>query len=56
MFYLLSTKYQIPKYQILIMFLIAGGTGLGLFTAVSVARRRLTDTRDRLRLDRLAAA
>ena len=44
------------KYQILIMFLIAGGTGLGLFTAVSVARRRLTDTRDRLRLDRLAAA
>ena len=44
------------KYQILIMFLITGGTGLGLFTAVSVARRRLTDTRDRLRLDRLAAA
>jgi len=41
------------KYQILVIFLIAGGTGLGLFLAVYLARRRLTDSRYRLRLDRL---
>jgi len=44
------------KYQILIMFLIAGGTGLGLYTAVFLTARRLTDSRHRLRLDRLAAS
>lgn len=43
------------KYQILIMFLIAGGTGLGLVVAVLAGARRLTDGRQRLRLDRLAA-
>ncbi|NQV84977.1 MAG: iron export ABC transporter permease subunit FetB [Rhodospirillales bacterium] len=43
------------KYQILIIFLIAGGTGLGTFVAVIAASRRLTDERQRLRLDRLAA-
>ena len=42
------------KYQILIIFLIAGGTGLGTFVAVIFASRRLTDARQRLRLDRLA--
>jgi len=42
------------KYQILIIFLIAGGTGLGTFVAVIAASRRLTDERQRLRLDRLA--
>jgi putative ABC transport system permease protein len=41
------------KYQILIMFLIAGGTGLGTFTAVWLGSRRLFDERQRLRLDRL---
>ncbi len=41
------------KYQILIMFLIAGGTGLGLLAAVMLGARRLTDSRHRLRLDRL---
>lgn len=41
------------KYQIVIMFLIAGGTGLGSFAAVYLARHRLTDSRHRLRLDRL---
>lgn len=41
------------KYQILIMFLIGGGTGLGLFAAVIAGGRRLTDARHRLRLDRL---
>ncbi|SBT06364.1 conserved membrane hypothetical protein [Candidatus Accumulibacter aalborgensis] len=41
------------KYQILVMFLIAGGTGLGTVVAVSLAARRLFDERHRLRLDRL---
>lgn len=41
------------KYQILIMFLIAGGTALGLFSSILFARYRLTDGRHRLRLDRL---
>jgi putative ABC transport system permease protein len=44
------------KYQILIMFLIAGGTTLGAVAAVLGAARRLTDSRHRLRLDRLSAA
>lgn len=43
------------KYQILVMFLIAGGTGLGAVTAVLGGVYRLTDTRHRLRLDRLKA-
>ncbi len=43
------------KYQILIMFLIAGGTGFGALTAVLAAAARITDGRHRLRLDRLAA-
>jgi len=43
------------KYQILVMFLIAGGTGLGAVTAVLGGVYRLTDGRHRLRLDRLAA-
>lgn len=41
------------KYQILIMFLIAAGTGLGTMTAVWLGSRRLFDERQRLRLDRL---
>ncbi len=41
------------KYQILIMFLIAGGTGLGLVGAIWLGSRRLFDERQRLRLDRL---
>lgn len=43
------------KYQILIMFLIAGSTGLGVLLATFGAVHRLTDARDRLRLDRLSA-
>jgi UDP-glucose/iron transport system permease protein len=43
------------KYQILVMFLIAGGTGLGAVAAVLGGVYRLTDGRHRLRLDRLAA-
>jgi putative ABC transport system permease protein len=41
------------KYQILIMFLIASGTGLGTVAAVWIGSRRLFDERQRLRLDRL---
>ncbi len=41
------------KYQILIMFMIAGGTGLGTVFAVWFGSRRLFDARQRLRLDRL---
>ncbi|WP_295802846.1 iron export ABC transporter permease subunit FetB [uncultured Microbulbifer sp.] len=44
------------KYQILIMFTIAAGTGFGTFVAVSIAARRLFDGRERLRLDRLYPA
>ena len=44
------------KYQILVMFLIAGGTGLGAVAAVLGGVYRLTDGRHRLRLDRLIAA
>ena len=41
------------KYQILIMFLIAAGTGFGTLSAVWLGSRRLFDHRHRLRLDRL---
>ena len=41
------------RYQILIMFLIAGGTALGATAAVIGCGYRLTDHRHRLRLDRL---
>ena len=43
------------KYQLLIMFLIAGATGLGVLIAVLGGVWRLSDDRHRLRLDRLAA-
>jgi putative ABC transport system permease protein len=42
------------KYQILLMFLLSGGAGLAAVAVVFLAVRRLTDTRHRLRLDRLA--
>lgn len=42
------------KYQILVMFLIAGGADLGAVTAVLAGVHHLTDARHRLRLDRLA--
>ena len=41
------------KYQILIMFLIAAGTGLGKLVAVSIGSKQLFDERQRLCLDRL---
>ena len=43
------------KYQVLIMFLITTGTGLGTLAAILLTTRRLFDDRHRLRLERLAA-
>jgi putative ABC transport system permease protein len=42
------------KYQILLMFLLAGGSGLSAAIIAYLALRRLTDKRQRLRLDRLS--
>ena len=52
-----SPPMEAAKYQLLIMFLIVGGTGLGTVAAVWAGARRLFDERQRLRLrlDRLAA-
>ena len=41
------------KYQILIMFLINAGTGLGTMAAVTIGAKHLFDKRQRLCLDRL---
>jgi putative ABC transport system permease protein len=45
--------FEAAKYQIFILLLLAGGSTLGAIGAVEVALRRMTDERDRLRLDRL---
>lgn len=44
---------QAAKYQIMIMFLIAGGTAIAATLAVLLGIWRLTDARHRLRLERL---
>ena len=49
-----AAPVEAVKYQILIMFLIATGTGFGTMIAVWVGSRRLFDERQRLRLDRLS--
>jgi len=49
-----NPPHEAVKYQVLIMFLIAGGTGFGTFMAVWLGSRRLFDQRHRLRLDRLS--
>lgn len=41
------------KYQILLMFLLAGGSGIAAVAVALLVRGRLTDGRGRLRLDRL---
>ncbi len=41
------------KYQILLMFLLSGGSGLSAVAVAYLAAAHLTDDRDRLRLDRL---
>lgn len=49
-----SPPVEAVKYQILIMFLIAGGTGFGVLVALWVTAHRLFDERHRLRLERVA--
>ncbi|NCA69463.1 MAG: iron export ABC transporter permease subunit FetB [Sphingobacteriia bacterium] len=51
-----SPPMEAAKYQLLIMFLISAGTGLGAMAAVWIGSRRLFDERQRLRLDRLSGA
>jgi putative ABC transport system permease protein len=46
---------EAAKYQILLMFLLAGGSGLAAMAVVYLAAMRLTDDRQRLRLDRIAS-
>ncbi len=48
-----SPPMEAAKYQLLILFLIATGTGLGSMTAVLLGSKRLFDRRSRLRRDRL---
>ena len=48
-----SPPLEAAKYQILILLLVAAGTGFGTMGAMWVASRRLFDERQRLRLDRL---
>ena len=50
-----SPPLEAAKYQILIFFLIAAGTGFGAYGAVVLASKRLFDERQRLRLDRLGS-
>jgi putative ABC transport system permease protein len=42
------------RYQILLMFLLAGGSGISVTLAVYLAARSITDERHRLRLERLS--
>lgn len=49
-----SSPFDAVKYQILIMFLIAAGTGFGVVTAIWLISRRLFDDRQRLVLDCLS--
>jgi len=45
--------FEASKYQVMIIFMIAGGTGFGVLFSVFTASYRLFDQRGRLRLDRL---
>jgi UDP-glucose/iron transport system permease protein len=47
---------EAAKYQIMIMFVLTGASGLGAFAAAFGGVLLLTDSRHRLRLDRLGAA
>ena len=50
------SPFEAAKYQIFVLFLLAGATGLGAALAVISATWRITDARHRLRLDRIAQA
>jgi putative ABC transport system permease protein len=45
--------FEAAKYQIFILLLLAAASGFGAILGVEAAARRLTDQRDRLRMDRL---
>jgi putative ABC transport system permease protein len=47
--------FEAAQYQIVLMFLLSGGSGLAAVAVVYLAAARLTDERQRLRLDRLTA-
>jgi putative ABC transport system permease protein len=48
-----SPPMEAAKYQLMILFLIAAGTGLGSVAAVILGSRRLFDKRARLRRDHI---
>jgi len=48
-----SPPVEAVKYQIMVMFLIAGSTGLGSILSVKITALKLFDERHRLRLDHL---
>lgn len=50
-----SPPFEAVKYQILIMFMVASGTGFGIIASLKISTNRIFDERDRLRLDRLTA-
>lgn len=50
-----SPPVEAVKYQILIMFLITAGSGLGTLLAIWLTSNRMFDDRARLRLDRIKA-
>lgn len=49
------SPYEAAKYQVFVLFLVAGATGFGAALTVIAASRRVTDQRHRLRLDRVVA-
>lgn len=51
-----SVPTEAVKYQLMIMFLISAGTGLGVVGSLWLTRQRLFDERQRLRLDRLSSS
>jgi putative ABC transport system permease protein len=48
-----SEPVEAVKYQILIMFLVTAGTGFGVVSVLHLISKRLFDSRERLRFDRL---
>lgn len=48
-----SPPVEAVKYQILVMFLITAGTGFGVLTVLHLISRRMFDSRERLRFDKL---
>ncbi len=49
-----AAPIEAVKYQILILFLIAGGTALGVMSSVSISSRRFFDARERLITERIS--